>query len=46
MQNFDSLFAAYIIVWAIFFVYEFSVARRVARLQDELEQLKDQVRRG
>ncbi len=46
MQNFESLFAAYIIVWAIFFVYEVSVARRVARLQDELEQLKDQVRRG
>ena len=46
MQNFESLFAAYIIVWAIFFVYEISVARRVARLQDELEQLKDQVRRG
>ncbi len=46
MQNFESLFAAYIIVWAIFFVYEVTVARRVARLQDELEQLKDQVRRG
>ncbi len=46
MQNFQSLFAAYVLVWAIFFVYEITVARRVARLQDELDQLKDQVRRG
>ncbi len=46
MQNFQSLFAAYMLVWAVFFVYEITVARRVARLQDELDQLKDQVRRG
>jgi CcmD family protein len=46
MQNFQSLFAAYMLVWAIFFVYEITVARRVARLQDELDQLKDQIRRG
>jgi CcmD family protein len=44
MKNFESLFAAYILVWAIFTVYEISVARRVARLQAELERLKELVR--
>ncbi len=46
MKNFESLFGAYMIVWAIFFVYEVTVARRVARLQNDLQQLKDQLRRG
>lgn len=44
MKNFESLFAAYILVWAIFAAYEFSVARRMARLQAELERLKELVR--
>ena len=33
--------AAYLAVWAIFFVYQFTVSRRLARLQDEVERLKD-----
>ena len=40
MKNLDSLMAAYLAVWAIFFVYHFTVARRVARLQDEIARLK------
>jgi CcmD family protein len=40
MKNLDSVFAAYIAVWAIFFVYQFTVSRRLARLQDEVERLK------
>ncbi len=44
MKNFESLFAAYMFVWLIFFVYEFSVARRVARLQADLDRLKEMVR--
>jgi uncharacterized small protein (DUF1192 family) len=44
MKNFESLFAAYILVWAIFAVYEISVARRVARLREEIARLKDLVR--
>lgn len=46
MKNFDSLFAAWMVVWAVFFVYEVSVARRVARLREEIERLKQQVREG
>ncbi len=45
MKNFESLFVAYMFVWVIFLVYEFSVARRVSRLQVELDRLKEMVRR-
>jgi CcmD family protein len=46
MKNFDSLFAAWIAVWAIFFLYEVTVARRVARLREEIDRLKQQLREG
>jgi hypothetical protein len=38
-NNLDSLAAAYLAVVAIFFVYHFSVARRVAHLEDEIARL-------
>jgi hypothetical protein len=46
MKNFEFLFAAWMAVWAIFFLYEVSVASRVARLRDEIEALKRQLREG
>jgi CcmD family protein len=45
MKNLDSVLAAYLAVWAIFFVYQFTVSRRLARLQDEVERLKIAVKR-
>jgi len=44
MKNLDSLMAAYLAVWAIFFVYHFTIARRVARLQDEIARLKQNLK--
>ncbi|MGA8366309.1 MAG: hypothetical protein ACLQMT_04980 [Candidatus Acidiferrales bacterium] len=44
MKNFEYLFAAWMAVWAVFFLYEMSVASRVARLRDEIESLKRQLR--
>jgi CcmD family protein len=41
MKNLESLMAAYLIAWGIFFVYHVSVARRLARLQAEVERLKE-----
>ncbi len=38
--------AAYLATWAIFFVYYLSVGRRVARLRDEVERLKDILTKG
>ncbi len=40
MKNLQSLMAAYLFVWGIFFIYHLTVARRLARLQDEVERLK------
>jgi CcmD family protein len=46
MKNFEYLFAAWMAVWAVFFLYEVSVASRIARLRDEIELLKRQLREG
>jgi CcmD family protein len=45
MKNLNSLMAAYLSVWAIFFVYQFTVSRRLARLRDEVERLKGALKR-
>lgn len=41
MKDLSSVLAAYLAVWAIFFVYDFTVSRRVAQLQDEVQRLKE-----
>ncbi len=46
MKNLESVVAAYFFVWAILFVYHFSVARRMARLEAELERLKEILNQG
>jgi hypothetical protein len=46
MKNLDSVFAAYLIGWAVFFVFYLSVAKRTSALRDEIERLKDSIRRG
>ena len=40
MKNLGSIFAAYLLGWAIFFGYFLSVGRRMASLRDEVERLK------
>lgn len=44
MENFWSLFAAYLAFWAIFFIYDFSVGRRIARVEKEIASVKQQIR--
>jgi hypothetical protein len=46
MKNLGSVFAAYIIGWAAFFVFYVTVARRTSQLKDELDRLRDSVKRG
>ena len=46
MKNFEFLFAAWIAVWAVFFLYEVSVARRLSQLRQEIDRLKQQLREG
>ncbi|HLZ50858.1 MAG TPA: CcmD family protein [Candidatus Acidoferrum sp.] len=46
MKNLDSVFAAYMAAWAIFFVYYVTIARRAAALRQDIERLKNSVTRG
>ena len=41
MKNLDSVFAAYIIGWGVFFVFYLTIAKRTADLRAELERLKN-----
>lgn len=46
MKNLDSVFAAYMAAWAIFFVYYLTVARRASEIRRELERLKNSIHQG
>jgi CcmD family protein len=43
MKNFEFLFTAWMVVWAVFFGYELSVARRITQVREEIERLKQQL---
>jgi CcmD family protein len=45
MKNFESLFIAWMIVWAVFFGYQVTIARRLSQVRDEIERLKSQMGR-
>ncbi len=40
MKNLDSVFAAYVIGWAVFFVFYLTVAKRTSSLRTEIDRLK------
>jgi len=44
VKNLNSVFAAYLAAWAIFFVYYLTVARRAADLRKDLERLKNSLK--
>jgi hypothetical protein len=46
MKNFESILAAYLIGWAIFFGYYISVSRRTSALRSEIERLKNLLQKG
>ncbi len=46
MKNLDSVFAAYLIGWGIFFTYFLTVARRTSALREDIERLKSSLNRG
>lgn len=45
MRNFESILAAYLVAWGVFFVYEITVSRRIAQLRKEFERLKEDQRK-
>jgi hypothetical protein len=46
MKNLNSVFAAYMIGWAVFFVFYLSVAKRTSALREEVERLKNSLKPG
>jgi hypothetical protein len=46
MKNLDSVLAAYLAGWAIFFVYYISIAQRLRTLREEVERLKALLTKG
>ena len=46
MKNLNSVFAAYIIGWAVFFLFYVSIAKRTSDLRNEIDRLKNSVPRG
>ncbi len=45
MKNLDSVFAAYIIGWGVFFLFYVTVAKRTADLRAEVDHLKNSLAR-
>jgi len=46
MKNLDSVLAAYLAGWAIFFIYYISVSQRMSALRDEVNRLKSLLNKG
>ena len=46
MKNLNSVFAAYVIGWAVFFVFYLTIAKRTSELKEEIERLKNVAGRG
>jgi len=46
MKNLDSVFAAYLIGWAVFFLFYISIAKRTSDLRGEIERLKNVLPKG
>ena len=46
MKNLESVFVAYMIGWAVFFLFSLTVAKRSSSLRAEVERLKSIVTKG
>jgi len=46
MKNLDSVFAAYIVGWGVFFVFYLTIAKRTSDLRAELDRLKNSLPRA
>lgn len=44
MKNLNSVFAAYLIGWGVFFLFYITIAKRTSDIRSELERLKNSLR--
>jgi hypothetical protein len=45
MKNFENVLAAYLVFWAVVFIYQFTVSRRLSQAEDDLEKLRQRIRK-
>jgi hypothetical protein len=45
MKNLNSIFAAYLIGWSVFFLFYLSIAKRTANLRAEIDRLKSSLKK-
>jgi hypothetical protein len=41
MKNFESIFAAYMIGWGVFFAYQISIGQRLKKAEEELRRRRE-----
>ena len=46
MKNLDSVFAAYLVGWGVFFVFYLTIPKRTSNLRAELDRLKNSLPRA
>lgn len=46
MNSLQSVFAAYVLGWAVFFIFYLTVAKRTSSLRGEIEKLKNSLNKG
>lgn len=46
MNSLQSVFAAYVLGWAVFFVFYLTVAKRTSDLRSEIDRLKNSLNGG
>jgi hypothetical protein len=46
MKNLNSVFAAYLIGWGVFFIFYVTIAKRTSDIRTELERLKNSLPRA
>jgi CcmD family protein len=45
MNHFGSVVAAYMVIWGILMLYQFTVSRRLSNLSQQVERLKETMER-
>jgi hypothetical protein len=45
MKNLNSVFAAYLAGWSVFFLFYLTIAKRTANLRAEIDRLKSSLRK-
>jgi CcmD family protein len=43
VKHFGSVVAAYMVIWGVFMLYDFTLARRMSSLRDEIDRLKNMI---